>query len=342
MTNLKRDRLTRTIARLEKRHAALSREQEAANDQYLGALGAADRVRLDEQIETRETEMQDIECEIEKLEKELARLDSQSADPNRRHLDFEGKIHTIDYSEVRETVARLIERARQDCAASLFLIQGGNRFGGAWCLDAMREELGRNRPLPIVPRNIGFRPDERKDRLALLDRIAGHFNVRHPKAGTEDPDAYAREIVCKIAAATHIGSAELIGIHGWDYLQKQDGLLEWFLRRFWVPLVRDFRAHEKRKNAKLIIVLVADGPSPEDLLRDHCCDEENYEEEKLLPLPLRHWHRHEIEAFLSSGVVEWAGTQTIEELAEMIHGSSEGGMPRLACEALRKHVFSEV
>jgi hypothetical protein len=338
MSDRARERLAKNLAALEKRYNLLEEQQDAANTQLDSTLDRAQRVLIEQGIKDRDDELQQVECRIEAIEAELAKLDSQLGDPNRDHLDFESRIHKIDYTEVRAAIARLIERARADCAATLFLLPEGNVFGASWCLDAVRETLAAESFNAVTPRRVGFPREAQKDRLALLDRLAEHFNAGDARAA--DADAYASAIARRIVAATHIGSTELIEIHGWDYLHRQDGMLDWFLRQFWTPLIEAFRAHEKRNNARLLVVLVADGVM--ELAPEHCCDDAAFDERKLLRLQLRNWRRDEIESFLRSGAVTWAGLETIEELTGVIFDASRGGLPRPAYEALRKHVFNEV
>ncbi len=133
---------------LTKRLALLIQQWQAANDQRDATLNNADRVPLDKQIAA-------LEEEIEKTEMRLAEMDSQSGDPNRQHLDFEDKIHRIDFGEVKDLIKDVVSHAKRDGAASLFLLQNSIAMGGKWCLDAIRHELTQN-TLDFKPYPIGF------------------------------------------------------------------------------------------------------------------------------------------------------------------------------------------
>jgi hypothetical protein len=319
----KRNRLTERLAKLE-------RQWKAANDQRDATLNWADRGPLDQQIKR-------LDEEIEEVEKELAEMDAESDDPNRRHLDFEEKIHRIDFAEVKSRIRTLIDQAKNDGAASLFLLQKSNALGGRWCIDAIRHELAQG-TFDFKQYPIGFNLYDRRDEHVILDRLAGRLNV---EPVSDDLDRYTHEVVQRLCAAIQIGSVVLIEIHQWDYFHHQERVFKWFVESFWARLARSFRAHDKRRNAKLVVVLVADTAARADWLQALCLEELNPEIEKLQLLPLRNWTREEIEDWLASGAVRRGDAQTIIEMAELIYSASDEGRPPLVYEALRKYVFNK-
>jgi len=314
---------------LVERLARLEQQWHDANAQRDATVNRADRAPLDLQIAQ-------FDQDIEVVEKQLAEMDAESGDPNRRHLDFEDKIHRIDFGEVKEVVRTLINQAKRDGAASLFLLQNSIALGGKWCLDAIRHELNQG-TLDFKSFLIGFTPHDRKDEHVILDRLAGRLNVE----AVNDLDNYAHEVVRRLCASIQIGSVVLIEIHQWDYFHQQERVFKWFIETFWVRLARSFRAHDKRRNAKLVVVLVADAQAPPALLQAHCGDETNPDIEKLRRLPLRNWTRDEIEDWLASGAVRWGDEWTINQMTDLIYNASDEGRPQLVYEALRKHVFNE-
>jgi len=310
--------------------AGLARRWEEASRQRNATLNSADRILLASQVK-------ELDKEIEEAEKELAEMDAESDDPNRRHLDFEGEIHQIDFGEVKERIRALISEAEHDGEASLFLLQNSIALGGKWCLDAIRHELTQD-TFDFKSHPIGFTPNDRRDEYVILDRLAGRLNVEQVN---DDLDRYAHEVVDRLCASIYIGSAVLIEIHQWDYFHHQERVFKWFIETFWVRLARSFRAHDKRRNAKLVVVLVADTTAPAELLLAHCCDEMSPNAEKMRMLPLRNWTRKEIERWLSKGAVKWGDGQTIIEMADLVYNASDQGRPLLVYEALRKHVFNK-
>ena len=314
---------------LTERLALLERQWEDANHQRNSTLNKADRGPLDLQIEQ-------FDKEIEEVEAQLARMDAESDDPNRRHLDFEEKIHRIDFAEVKGRIRTLVDQAKKDGAASLFLLQKSSAMGGRWCLDAIRHELDEG-TLDFKKYPIGFNPNDRRDEYVILDRLAGRLNV---EPVNDNLDQYAHEVVHRLCASIQIGSVVLIEIHDWHFFHQKELVCKWFIETFWVSLARSFRAHDKRRNAKLVVVLVADTPAPAWLLQALCRDESSPDLEKPQLLPLRNWTREEIEDWLASGAVRWGGELTINEMVELIYSASDEGRPQEVYESLRKYVFN--
>lgn len=315
---------------LNKREAALVMRRQAAEDQLNGTINAADREPLKRQIES-------FDKELEEIEIERNRMAAKSSDPNRRYLNFEEKIHLIDFSEVREILGGFVGQAKEDGAAGLFLIQNSNALGGKWCVELVRQEL-RQSTLNYKPYPIGFTKNDRLDEMTILDKLADRFAVSPVVGGA---DVYATEIINRICRSISTNSAVFIEINNWDYFCGNDRTFNWFIEQFWLRLVQAFRVHEKRRKAKLIVALITSRPVPKHLLQAHCCDDANPMAEKLRSLPLRTWLRQEVEDFLDSGVFSWSNGLTVSEMTDLIYESSQGGQPFLVYEALREHIFNE-
>ncbi len=315
---------------LNEREAALVMRRQAAEDHLNGTINAADRAPLKRQIEG-------FDKELEEIEAERNRSAAKSSDPNRRYLNFEEKIHLIDFSEAREILGGFLGQAKEDGAAGLFLIQNSNALGGKWCLEIVRQELNRS-TMDYKPHPVGFTKNDKLDEMTILEKLADRFAVS-PVAG--GADAYAAEIIKRICRSIHTNSAVFIEFNNWDYFCANDKVFTWFVEQFWARLVQSFRLHDKRRKAKLVIVLTTSRPVPAHLLQAHCCDEANPMAEKLRPLPLRTWMRQEVEDFLDSGVFTWGAGLTLAAMTDLVYESSQGGQPFLVYEALREHIFNE-
>lgn len=315
---------------LNEREAALVMRRQAAEDQLNSTINAADREPLKKQIES-------FDKELEEIEAERNRSAAKSPDPNRRYLNFEEKIHLIDFSEVKDILGGFVHQAKEDGAAGLFLIQNSSALGGKWCLEIVRQELNLS-TMDYKPHPIGFTKNDRLDEAAILGKLADRFNVP-PVA--DNLDRYVGEIVKSICGSIYTNSAVFIEINNWDYFCGNDRVFNWFIEQFWARLTQSFRVHDKRRKAKLVVALVTSRPVPAHLLQAHCCDDANPIVEKLRLLPLRKWFREEIEDFLDSGVFSWGNGMTVAEMTDLVYDATQGGQPSLVYEALREHIFNE-
>ena len=189
LLNLKRKTLTERLALLEKQYLA-------ASNQLDSTLNAGDKIPLQKQLEL-------IEAEIEETEQALTTLDAQSQNANRQYLDFEDKIHRLDYSEVRTLLDGTVKQSRKEGSLGLFLLHNGNALGGRWCLDLIRKEL-KEATNDFKHFEIGFIKQDKLDEFVMLDRLAGKLNI---EAITHDAEAYAKEVIRKIC-----GSLQLVSI----------------------------------------------------------------------------------------------------------------------------------
>lgn len=320
LQELKRKALAENLAELEKKFLAVS-------NQLSSTLNAGDKIPLQKQLEL-------IEAEIEETEQALTTLDAQSQNANRQYLDFEDKIHRLDYSEVRTLLDGTVKQSRKEGSLGLFLLHNGNALGGRWCLDLIRKEL-KEATNDFKHFEIGFIKQDKLDEFVMLDRLAGKLNI---EAVTHDAEAYAKEVIRKICGSLQLGSVVLIEVHQWDYFAQQQQMLTWFVEKFWLQLVCEFKASQTHRNVKVMAVLVADSTIPDNCWQVHCCGENDVASEKLALLPLRHWKRDEVEDWISNyGGVNW-NEQKLTQMTDLIFNASSGGFPSLIYQALITHL----
>jgi len=305
---------------LVERLALLEKQWQAANDQLNFTTNSADREPLKQQIKI-------LDRDFEEVEAELKQLDLQSSDSIIRNSTFDAQIPEIDFGEVHAILNEFVNRAKADCAASLFLIQESQALGGRWCLDIIRQKIGKTYHEPI-----GFSFYERKDESAILQKLADRLGIQ------PSVDDLASEVILKLCKRIGIGTSTLIEISNWEYFCENEKALNWFVSDFWPRLVKAF--HDcKRLNARLVTVLVADTPIAETLLASHACAPLEFKPEKLRPLPLRNWTQEEIEQWLVSGSLNWGEEVTekmISAAARLIYQASRRGEPDRVYEQLRK------
>ncbi|MFN0087261.1 MAG: hypothetical protein ACKVX9_17870 [Blastocatellia bacterium] len=341
MSDLNRAHLREQLAGLENRRIDLVSKRKRANDQWRSTLNEADKVSLDNQIRQFDQEIEGIDKECGELDAKLTKLDAIEDPTNHLHRMLETDLHRIDYTEVKKVIQDLIARSDSEGAAALFLVQKSLAFQGDLCLQAIDEELRPHSFHAIHRHPVKFAHHELKDCRNLLDRIAGRFGVEGAEEIAGDPKEYADRIIRKICSAVFIGSVILIEIYSWDDFQEDDAVCGWFMKHFWEPLIAAFREHPERENAKLLVMLFANGPCTEVFLGNHCCPEIDFSSDRVQPLPLRNWRRDEIEAFLKRGVIR-ANRTTLQKHTERIFAASENGIPRLICDSLRELILEEV
>ena len=298
----------------------LERQWQAANGQLNATTNAAER-------ELHKQQLKNLDSQIEEAEAELKQCDLRSSNPIIRSTTFYSKMPEIDFREVHEVLDDFVIRAKADCAASLFLIQESQALGGRWCLDILRQKIGGS-----YHETIGFAFSERKDESAILQKLAGRLGVE-PSAGD-----LAGEVISKLCKRIAIGTSTLIEIGNWEYFCENEKALNWFVGDFWPRLVKAFHAC-KRRNAKLVTVLIAETPIAESLLTPHACAPPDFNPEKLRPLPLRNWTQEEIEQWLMSGILPWSEDVTekmIADEARLIYQASRRGEPDRVYEQLSK------
>lgn len=310
----------------------LLKQFESAAAQYTSTLNAADRVRLQQQ-------MDDLEKQIGALDQSLLASGFPDQASNARRY-WETYLPEIDFAEVERIVKELLgrfEAARG--GAALFLLQNAGVMAGDLCAERVRRLANRTADWKHYP--ISFAAGDRVNEWTLLRRMGDYVGSEAPggeggQGGDSHLAGYAQAIRQKIVGSLQSGSVVFIELNTWDPLGLQSHLMSWFVRDFWHPLVQELPAIAQRHPfVKLIAVIIAQTPLSTDRVpADLWCSCEQFSGERILELPLRAWTPEEIRdwllhyAGLTGDPPGWEALR-VEEMAQLIHLASGGGQPEL-------------
>lgn len=271
--------------------------------------------------------------EIQQVDKELSLLQAATVE-GRRRADWREHLPKINFKEAVEITQELILGCDSRCGA-LFLLPNSLSMGGEWCVARIRDMLGDwTQDFKHYPIEFTYR--SQLDEESILSHIAHYLDVE-PRP--DDLDEYSRSIIRKICGSVQSGSIVFIELRGWELFYHMPDILRWFVDSFWVPLVRELPAIAlESARVKFVVMVVSDLPVGE-LPPAYTCGRHEFDNEKVLELPLQKWSRDEIKEWLQyfSG---WKA-QDIEELAGTIYASSSRGLPALVYKALDKHLSAE-
>lgn len=307
------------------RLASLSKEVSISQGQWKTSLDDIGRSRLQEKIDGLFEEMK-------KIENNLNNLESSEYSLNRQYLSLKEDLPKIDFKEAMKIVEGILKQFDTEGGTAIFLVEKSHAMAGAYCVARIRESLGTSaKKCPIE-----FSPDIGADERALLDRLAGYFDVE----AVPDNQQYAQAIVKKICESSRGGTTFFIDLWQWDELHCQDQVLSWFLAHFWVPLSQGLQAiSQKYRGVKAIAVIVVDGKlSPECSKLPCYCTHNDFDGQKIVKLPLRKWKLKEIQEWLE--LSPGFSIDKSKTRAKKIYEKSENGSPLSVVAALEKETFN--
>lgn len=259
------------------------------------------------------------------------RLSGQTVD---RHRYLDKVMHLINFTKVQDFLDYGDKRYTQDGFAALCVIQQSEAFGGEWCLKRIRSWLETGgkpaRYIPISPIS-----NEALDELMIRGRLAKEFGLAQSDSALPGAEA----IIQKICGSLHQDRRILIKIQQCD--EFQDEAWTWVMNDFWRYFIREFQQSKTRRSVRVMVVLVTDLQIASPVFAAHCCDSTAYHSDKITRLPLDHWTKSELLTWLC---IHWGENRTdaqLEELAEKIYQASNGGMPSLIYNVLRKRLTRE-
>ena len=310
---------------LEERFASLNQEYRLARKQLDQTSNAVDGNRLKKQIRNIEQELTDVEVDLEELEK-------SEQNPNRQHLQIVEKLPEIDFSKIKKTTNKIIEKFGTDGGGAVFLLQNSHAMAGDLFTAALQEQLKQNtRHFWLHP--IRFTAAEGSlDELGILHRLARQLNIQ-PIA---DQEEYITAIIQTICGSVQSGSIVFFELKRWENLVPQDRILTWFVTKFWQRLVNQLPVIRKDfRRVRFIAVMTCEHSLRSEDLKLPCfCTEKTFDPTKILHLPLGNWKIKDIEEWLEtfSGLPD----SEINRMTENIYQSSLKGIPQLARDALLK------
>jgi len=307
-----------------KRYAKLQADAACNIEQINGTLIAVDRNTLESQQDA-------IFAEMNRVYKKIEELESQNQNPIQQQFELEKNLTKIDFSEANEIINCIFEQLNRAGGGVLFLLQNSYSMAGDLCLTTIRDRLTQEtrdfKPFPI---DLASRHSEENE-YGLLNAIAEKLQ---PIEAVPDLEQYARLIIKKICSSLQSGSVVFFELKKWDDLQSPARLLNWFIDRFWLPLIEELPTiAQNYRKVRFVVVVSAEAPLSEDFQNLPCCDRHNFDCRRMLELPLDCWTQDEIADWLD--MYSGLPANRIDRLARRIYRISNEGIPELVRSKLR-------
>jgi hypothetical protein len=304
---------------LNKLIAARSEDYEKLIDQITRTNNDADRNRLNREAES-------ILEEIENRERELKKLNLSGGNYRQSSSHWEDNLYRINFSSVKTQLRNICQQIEDQEGAALFLLKNSQAMGGKWSLKLIEQSLqalGTWYP----PLEFGFLQHQIANPADFLSAVAKRFDAQ---ISENSETQTVTELIRKIYGALPAGHVFLIQIEI-PYLDAKSTFLNWFIRQFWCPLVRELPVVSTiSPQVKVFAVLKVRGTVDDACLQENlCCPQEQFDCERALELLLQPWTEVEIRNWLvqHSGLMSLAIGLTrpeVERIARTIYQVSQG------------------
>ncbi|NEO44012.1 MAG: hypothetical protein F6K55_07690 [Moorea sp. SIO4A3] len=270
---------------------------------------------------------------LKSLYKELSKLDQNNSSSNIRHLTLEKSFQKIDFTEAKKMAISINKKLGDDSGAILLFLQRSTKQKGSYCLQEVldlmvsdrkvgEDIIGDFRPYPV---DLGSAISEFYE-LEFSKRLASHLNM--------DSEAGLNQIIKKICSSLQGGSTIFIQVDNWDSVIDHKKFLDWFINKFWHPLINELNpVFIEFSKIRFIVALVAKSKVFPDCssLQPYFCTQDKFEPCKAIELPLPNWEVHDIKQWLiTCGGLSNSKSQ---KLAQQIYRESEG-TPHTICSIL--------
>lgn len=313
------------IKALEGRLAILLEEHAAVNAQISTTLDASQKVKLKEKLKDIEQESAEVESELQEAQ---TKFKLQNGGAGNLHISWQENLPRIDYKKARAIAQSIFTLLEDREGGVLFLLQNSNPMGGDWCLQAIRNMLdksnGKFRRVPVE-----FLPGDSHDEQQLISKLKERFNA------DMETTVGIIETLCKSLKS---GNTIFIEIIITDSNALEEKLLPWFIEQFWCPLVDKLSSIAPlARRAKCVTTIVAPSALSADAIESFlCCAIGEFDQKKILELPLEKWTESDIEGWL----IDYSGLSLdsgkYKTLASYIYSTSDCGLPSSAHSILMK------
>jgi hypothetical protein len=326
--------MTQRLKDIKEKHVGfLYQKLEAAYAQKSSTLSHVDQLSINEQIAQLETEIQQAEKELSELELTLI-----SSHNHHRHLHWDDHLPHIDFRIATEWFRHVLDDFPDEGGAAAFLIQNSNTMGGQWLVRRMRAFFDTpGETIDFKRYSIVFQSFEQLNPADFLKKIGERVGIR---PSTDDTLVYSSEIITRICQSLQSASVVFIEVEIWQNIAQREDFIAWFLQDFWAALIRHWRqSPQQLPMIRLMTVIVANSPVPDDCFRHLRCTCDQPRSEHLLELPLERWQEQDIRNWLFrySGLTNRSIGITraqIDQMARNIYETSDNGLPASVRNAL--------
>lgn len=287
---------------------------------------------------------EEILSEIEKLEDKLSQLGASKSDRNIIERKLEKSFQKIDYSETRRIADLIKKQFERDGGAIILFLQRSKKQLGKYCIEELIDVLMSNQIIdgkiegdykryPIDIGNVNYPPNK----AGFIQGISEHLGINE----YSDLEEALTEVRGRIHSSLSIESTIFFEIKGINKLTDREEFLNWFIGKFWQPLIDEENTFLKQNKNKMIAALIADSQfhiNPDSSIE--FCHESTLSPDKIIEIPLTDWTLNDIYDWLIrfrylSISFEKMTQKKIHKMAQEIHEESEG-TPESVCLRLRE------
>ncbi len=308
---------------LERRYASLTARYEKAGLEIEGELNADNRERLCHRQGL-------IKCEMDEVWKGLEELKKRSHNRRSQYLTFKEDLPRIDFDEVMTEVSNLIRSFRCDRGDVLLFLQESLAMSGDLCLLRIREEFKQGTG-DFRPYDLEFYSGEDLNEYSWLEQLGRYVGLET----SSKPEELSKLVIEKLCESVKSGSTIFLEIRKWDDLPCQEETLAWFVKHFWMPLVKCLDDRTKYPRVKFIATIVVDAELSPACFETKCLSEKM--SIRWLKLPLRNWTQEEIQEWLEC--YPGIGNPRSTNLSKRFFKASQKGIPSMVCQALERELI---
>ncbi|ASC72728.1 hypothetical protein XM38_036860 [Halomicronema hongdechloris C2206] len=333
----RRDFYTKQLAQLEEELAAVESDLETA-------AGERERLRLTKAAER-------LLDQIDELEDKLAACDAEASEPGIRDRNFEKALQKINFTQAKDTAARLRQKLNQQGGVALFFLQGSKLQMGHFCLEEVLQVILRDHMIDgqVVGAYRRICVDlnstiSQLNETEFLMRLASYFNL--DLAASSDDNLLCEQIHAQIRTSIGTGTTLFLEIKSLDELLERETFLKWFIQDFWQPLSEEVAVASQDVKSKFIVALIADS----QILSDHTspqypqdvfCQGDRLDSDKIINLPLPNWSVDDIQTWLVRfhpllPKLQQQQKTALTRMAKQIHRNSGNGIPQSVCINLQE------
>ena len=315
-----RETLTQEIALLERQYAAYK-------GQYLASIDPGQKVILQQRLN-------DLNQKIEQLNDQLKSEDRQAENRHLNLLSLENSWQKIDFSKPKTIIKKLDKQFGNESGAMLLFLQNSTERKGDYCIQEILDLIIKERtvgnniiggdfrsyPVNLASLASKFNEDE------FSKRLASHLN--------QNPNISLHESIITLCSSLQGGSTVFIKVENWDCIIDQINFLDWFMRNFWEVAIKQLKPiFQNYSKIRFIVTLIAKGEvfSRRSPLPDFFCKNNEFDDRKIIELPLSNWTEKHIQDWLIC--FQGLSNQQSLELAQKIKSDSKG-KPNTICSIL--------
>lgn len=280
--------------------------------------------------------------EIDKLYGKLSDLDNCQSNhnklklsgeristPNSLYLNFEQNLSEIDFKQARKKINQFIENLREEGIKenTLFLLQDSFSMKGDILIEEIREKLNRKTNDFKHLKCEFVSTAGCLDKIGVLLKLSEYLNIEPVQdiniGKVEAEREYLNRIIETIYRSIQGGSIVFFEFRKWDALVSPEETSEWFIKQFWIPLIKQLEEVTRTyRQVRLICLIVAEAK-----LSSQCVNilapTPTGSNVKTIKIPLGKWKINDIKFWLESylGYTDCESNNTAKHIHKVTKGT---------------------